>query len=630
MKTAGTADSRELFREKRRDFKRLASDRFYAYLTGLIDDLNSNPKRFWSFAKCIKGKTGQMSHLYDGDMKVTDDLQKAELLNRTFASKFSDTTVTELPPTPAYQLDPLLSFHVGEGAVLHVLRSLSPHKACGPDNLSARVIRECAVELSVPITKICKLSLDQGVFPRAWKRANIVPIYKKGSKTCATNYRSVSLLPLLSKVLERIVFTELFHHVQTVISEQQHGFIPGRSCATNLCTMLHEAWTNISAGSQTDIIYTDYSSAFQSVNHRLLLHKLERSYQISGKALDWIRSYLSGREQRVVVHGKCSKWVRVRSGTPEGGLLSPLLFACFMNDLPESIRTEMLMFADDVKLYGRVDSVTDVNFIQAQLDNLCEWSDRWMLKLNPDKCKVLTLTLRRNPVVGVYAIKGVALERVQVMRDLGILLDQRLTFGEHVEHTVRKANRALGMLMRTFATGKRGRSFDMSNHRAILSTYFANVRSILEYGSVVWSGAARSHIQRIERVQEKFLVWLCARCRAREVSFTYRDLTEYFNVNTLAARYEQHDIMFIRNVHRNKVRSPFLLEKFPISVPTRQLRAQSLFAVSFARVNTVRMCTFNRIPNVCNAFLNANRDVDVWNSSLVEFRARVRRYVRGR
>ena len=118
---------------------------------------------------------------------------------------------------------------------------------------------------------------------------------------------------------------------------------------------------------------------------------------------------------------------------------------------------------------------------------------------------MLTLTLGRKPLVGAYAIKGVVLERVQVMRDLGVLLDQRLTFRDHVEHTVRKANRALGLLMRTFAAGKRGRSLSMSQHRAILPTYFANVRSILEYCSVVWGGAARTHMQRIERVQEKFL-----------------------------------------------------------------------------------------------------------------------------
>ena len=131
-------------------------------------------------------------------------------------------------------------------------------------------------------------------------------------------------------------------HGRPVLPERQHGFLPGRSFATNLATMLHTAWSNIAAGSQTDVIYTDYSSAFQSVNHNLLLHKLKQSFHISDKAFDWCESYLSGRRQRVVVKGKCSNWVPAPSGTPEGGILSPLLFACFINDSP----TSTLMFAE--------------------------------------------------------------------------------------------------------------------------------------------------------------------------------------------------------------------------------------------------------------------------------------------
>ena len=329
----------------------------------------------------------------------------------------------------------------------------------------------------------------------------------------------------------------------------------------------------------------------------------------------------------MVVQGKCSDWVKVTSGTPEGGLISPLLFACFVNDLPEALLTDALMFADDVKLYRRVDNQADVRSMQGELDKLCKWSEMWKLKLNPGKCRVLTLTLKRNPVIGNYVIGGEMLERVNVMRDLGVLLDSKLTFGDHVEHTVRKANRALGLLIRTFATGKRGRPFNGTKHRAILSTYYANVRSILEYCSVVWGGAARTHMQRVERVQEKFLVWLCACCNVRGVSFAYPDLAAHFNVSTMAARFKQHDLMFIRNVHRHRIRCSFLLEKFPIAVPARQLRTQSVFAVSFARVNTVRTCAFNRIPGACNDFLDANRDLDIWESDMAEFRRRVKEYV---
>ena len=315
---------------------------------------------------------------------------------------------------------------------------------------------------------------------------------------------------------------------------------------------------------------------------------------------------------------------------PRGGLISPLLFTCFVNDLPEALEVETLLFADDVKMYRRVDSANDVSYVQAQLDKLCSWSEKWGLKLNPAKCKVLTLTLRRTPVMGTYMISGVALERVVVMRDLGVMLDQKLTFGDHVDFTVRKANRALGLLMRTLQTGKNGRPFKSANQRALLSTYFANVRSVLEYCSVVWAGAAQSHIQRLERIQEKFLLWLSARCRVTGVSLSYRDLAAHFKVSTLGSRFDQHDILFIRNVHCHKIRSSFLLDKFPLAVPARRLRHNCLFATSFARVNTVKSCVFNRAPSACNVFLDVNRDVDVWQTSAQDFKKRVALYVRVR
>ena len=480
----------------------------------------------------------------------------------------------------------------------------------------------------MPITKLCRMSLEQGVVPQMWKRANIVPIHKKGAKSSPSNYRSVSILPLFSKVLERLVFSSLFEHVKPALSDKQHGFMPGRSCATNLSTMLHSAWSNISAGSQTDVIYTDFSSAFQSVDHKLLLHKLKQSYNISDKAFAWCESYLSGREQRVVVKGKCSQWVPAPSGTPEGGLLSPLLFACFINDLPASIETSTVMFADDVKMYCRVDNDSDVLYLQRQIDSLCRWSETWRLTLNPVKCKVLTLSLRRAPVLGTYCIGGENLERVSVMRDLGVYLDEKLTFGDHVDVTVRKANRALGLLTRSFQTGKHGRSFDESMQKSVIGTFCANVRSILEFSSVVWGGAAEVHMKRIERVQHKFLMWLCVRCRIANVSLQYNDLLKYFGLCTLAARREQHDLMFIRNVHRHCVHSPFLLAQFPLNVPSRMLRNMIVFHVPYGRVNTVKCGLFCRIPKACNAFLDVNRDVDVWHYSAGEFKKQVTAYVR--
>ena len=151
---------------------------------------------------------------------------------------------------------------------------------------------------------------------------------------------------------------------------------------------------SLTKGSQTDAIYTDYSSAFTSVRHRLLLHKLKCSFNISGLALGWLESYLGQRSQRVILDGKHSDWTPVQSGVPEGSILGPLLFTC-VADLPNHIKTSSLSYADDVKIFHRIKSSDDITSLQADLDRLSLWSKTWLLKLNPAKCKSITFTLTR-------------------------------------------------------------------------------------------------------------------------------------------------------------------------------------------------------------------------------------------
>ena len=176
------------------------------------------------------------------------------------------------------------------------------------------------------------------------------------------------------------------------------------------------------------------------------------AYHLSGCALRWFESYLCGREQRVVLNGKTSGWARVGSGVPEGSICGPVLFVLFCNDLPSFLNSSCLMYADDIKIVRRVHACDDAVALQNDLNKFCIWSATWKLQLNPTKCKVMTFTLRTKPVTFDYAIHGIALDRVSVMRDLGVLMDSKLTFGPHVDSVVRGANRALGVYLPALAT----------------------------------------------------------------------------------------------------------------------------------------------------------------------------------
>ena len=237
-----------------------------------------------------------------------------------FASKFTVPSAPDeaLPPCCDFGIGTLSRMSVTPFRIAALLSSVDKSKSCGPDGLSAVILKECADILSNPLSIIFNKCLTTGIFPEKWKEANIIPVHKKGRRDLASNYRSISLLPLISKVFEKVVCDVFISHIRPVISDSQHGFVSKRSCVTNLCELLAHATSALEDKQQLDIIYTDFSSAFQSVDHRLLLHKLENSYGISGPVLSLFRSYFMNRRQRVLVNGLTSGWSQVLSGVAEG------------------------------------------------------------------------------------------------------------------------------------------------------------------------------------------------------------------------------------------------------------------------------------------------------------------------
>ena len=376
-------------------------------------------------------------------------------------------------------------------------------------------------------------------------------------------------------------------------------------------------------GYQTDAIYTDFSAAFQSVSHQLLTHKLDKSYHLKSTALKWFVSYLSGRRQRVVVNGKTSQWASVTSGVPEGSLLAPLAFALYINDLPKHLTSNCLLYADDQKLYRKIKTSDDARLLQEDFDRLQEWCTTWGLALNPQKCKAFTMTRRRYPVQTTYRVGNSTLESVSEIRDLGVTLDTKLTFSAHVNRTVSQANRALGLLIRSFQTGSKGARFET---KSLLTAYYANVRSIMEYATAVWAGAAGSHTVRVDRVQHKFLIWLNYHCKSACPSLSYSALSRHFGVPFLSARRSQHDLLFLKGLFVAKINSAELLQKFPLHVPPRSTRTSLLFAESRARTGAVQSGLTCRIAKATNVML-AKTKCDFFDLSFVAYKNRVTKYV---
>ena len=279
-----------------------------------------------------------------------------------------------------------------EARIKKKLTTLNTSKSPGPDNLHSRVLKEVAQSIAKPIQQLFSLTMNKGSLPLIWKRANVSPIFKKGKKQLASNYRPVSLTCILCKVQESIIRDDIIAHMNAngLISKKQFGFLSGRSTILQLLHVMDE-WTDIlDAGGTIDVCYMDFMKAFDKVTHRRLITKLH-NHGIQGKLLDWIRSFLEHKQQRVVIIGQYSTWRNVTSVIPQGSVLGPLLFVIYINDLPDTVLSQVFLFADDTKMYRQIQDAGDRHTFQEDISKLQEWADKWLLRFHPDKCKLMAI-----------------------------------------------------------------------------------------------------------------------------------------------------------------------------------------------------------------------------------------------
>jgi len=215
------------------------------------------------------------------------------------------------------------------------------------------------------------MPVQSGTLPESWRVGHVIPIHKSGSQQNPSNIRPVSLTSVLGKILESLIHDVVLNLLleNNLMSPYQHGFLPQRSCSTQLITAMNHWTESLQQGYCSDVIYFDFRKAFDTVPHLRLLHKLE-VYGISGKLLKWIKSFLTCGKQCVVINSQYSFWSSVRSGVPQGSVLGPLLFAIYVNDLPDNVKSSLLLFADDTKLYHTIRSYSDVQQLQEGIDAL--------------------------------------------------------------------------------------------------------------------------------------------------------------------------------------------------------------------------------------------------------------------
>ena len=336
--------------------------------------------------------------------------------------------------------------------VAKLLSNLNPNKASGPDKIAARFLKEMASVLAPSLTLIFKASLAQGILPDDWKKAFVIPVYKKGDRYCAANYRPISLTSLPCKIMEHIICSNIFSHLEEhgILCDEQHGFRQKRSCETQLITAVNDFTIALNNSEQVDAIFLDLSKAFDTVPHKRLCNKLS-FYGIRGALLRWIESFLTNRTQQVIIKDKSSDPLPVLSGVPQGSVLGPLLFICYINDIPNNISSTIRLYADDALLYRSIHNEKDVYALQNDLDLLTSWAAEWQMTFNPKKTEFLRITNKINPLESQYYLLNTPIPTVSHAKYLGVIIDKNLNWKQHVNMVTSKANSTRGFLQRNLA-----------------------------------------------------------------------------------------------------------------------------------------------------------------------------------
>lgn len=539
------------------------------YVTKMIRDNKGNPSAMWKSLRCVlpnKKKNTSISKLVVSGKEVTGYKNIATHLNDHFTNIANKRKNTQKFGNNMEQFlqkcSSVFKFHdVSEEDVLKHVNAIPSNKATGLDNIPASILKISINHILRPLTHLINLSLKNGIVPRAWKLARITPLHKGGDPTNVSHYRPISVLPVLSKVLEKVVFQQVIAYLieNDLLCSQQHGFRPKHSTSTAVINVIEDIVCVIDKGYVVGLISLDLEKAFDLISHNILLKKLN-FYGFDDNAIRWFRHYLYQRRQITVVNGNESVSSYVQCGVPQGSILGPLLFILFLNDLPKVVeKSSLSLYADDTCVYFASKNPQELqNVLNKDLSLMANWFSHNHLILNIKKCNYMILGSNaklRSFTNLTLCVNNTELERVYQCKYLGVIIDCNLTWSKQIDSVRLKAIRNLHLL-------KRARSF--IDKQTALTLYHTLIQSHLDYCSTIWMNGHSVHLKRLQVIQNRALRIVLQ----VDNRFNRQSLYDTLKVDCLLDRWKKQALLLIFKVLNNLL---------PVSLCERVQKRESLY-----------------------------------------------------
>ena len=479
------------------------------HFENLLTKHKSNLKKTWQIMKDIinKNKVASTPPEYfdfNGE-RVTD---KNKIVNgfNNFYVNIGPNLCKSLPPS---NVDPVsylknrnlhsMFIEPTNGPEIKKIIVSLKESAVGWDEISAKIIKQCTDYLLIPLTHVFNMSFTSGVFPAELKVAKVIPLYKGDSKYVLSNYRPVSVLPVLSKILERLMYNRLvsFVNEHKLLYKLQFGFRSDHSTAMALMTLVDNISNSIENGKFTLGVFLDFSKAFDCLNHKILFQKLE-FYGVRDVALEWFKSYLKNRKQYVVFNKTESNYMNISCGVPQGSILGPLLFLLYVNDIVNvSTLLFPMLFADDTNVFLNGKDIDDLSItMNEELEKLYIWLKANKLSLNVKKTHYMVFRSVKKkvfqPLIPLM-INGQVISKVDNTKFLGVILDIHLNWSSHINQIRSKIAKGIGIIYKTRR---------LLNENTLRTLYYSFVYPYFQYCIEVWGTTFKCYLDTLVKLQK--------------------------------------------------------------------------------------------------------------------------------